>query len=141
MRQAVEDGYGELFSDSTAAETALGGTIYPAPLGTVSKQRPDGSWKHRLIQDLKANRVNAAVELPERMVLPRPVELATDLAQMAADQGPGDVIMVGIIDFADAFMSIPLAPLGGGGSTAQPCRRTSGGRGRRCTPRSPRLEG
>ena len=110
VRKAVEDGYGELFSDSVAAETALGGVIHPAPLGTVSKQRTDGSWKHRLIQDLRANRVNAAVELPERMVLPRPVELASDLARMAAARDPDDVIMVGIVDFADAFMSIPLDP-------------------------------
>ena len=49
VRKAVEEGYGELFDDSVAAETALGGTIFPAPLGTVSKQRADGSWKHRLI--------------------------------------------------------------------------------------------
>ena len=109
VRKAVEDGYGEVFSDSIAAETALGGTIYPAPLGTVSKQRTDGTWKHRLIQDLRANQVNAAVELPERMVLPRPLELAVDLAQMGRASGPGDETMIGIIDFSDAFMSVPLA--------------------------------
>ena len=51
VRQAVEAGFGELFSDSVAAETALDGTIYPAPLGTVTKERPDGTLKHRLIQD------------------------------------------------------------------------------------------
>ena len=109
VRQAVEAGFGELFTDSVAAETALEGTIYPAPLGTVTKERADGTLKHRLIQDLKANRVNSAVSLPERLVLPRAIELAADLAKMKAEQGPGDVIMTGIIDFSDAFMSIPLA--------------------------------
>ena len=109
VRQAVEAGFGELFADSSAAEAALRGIIYPAPLGTVSKVKPDGSWKHRLIQDLKANRVNAAVSLPERLVLPRAIELASDLAALGSAREPGDVIMTGIIDFKDAFMSIPLA--------------------------------
>ena len=62
-----------------------------------------------MIQDLRANNVNAAVELPERMVLPRPLELAIDLAQMTSGSRQGDVTMIGIVDFADAFMSVPLA--------------------------------
>ena len=110
VRAAVEAGFGELFSTRAAAEEALGGPVYPAPLGTVTKPREDGSLKHRLIQDLRTNRVNAAVTLPERLVLPRPVDLAADLADLqAAGGGMERDMRVGIVDFADAFMSIPLA--------------------------------
>ena len=44
VRQAVAQGFGEVFTDRQSAEQALGGTVYPAPLGTVSKPRGDGSW-------------------------------------------------------------------------------------------------
>ena len=109
VQKAVDDGFGELFVDRAAAEAALGGTVFPAPLGTVSKAKPDGSWKHRLIQDLRANHVNSAVALPERLVLPRPLEHALDLAELSAGQGSGEGLSIGIVDFADAFMSVPLA--------------------------------
>ena len=109
VRRSVEDGFGELFADRAAAELALGGPVFPAPLGTVSKTKPDGSWKHRLIQDLRANQVNSAVVLPERLVLPRPLEHARDLAELSAGRGEGEELAIGIVDFADAFMSVPLA--------------------------------
>ena len=65
-----------MYESREAAAEALGGQVYPAPLGTISKMREDGSSKHRLIQDLRANDVNRAVALPERQVLPRPVDHA-----------------------------------------------------------------
>ena len=109
VRHAVAAGFGEVFADRQSAATALGGPVLPAPLGTVSKERATGGWKHRLIQDLRVNGVNAAVGLPERLVLPRPVDLGKDLAELAAQREPGDGLKVGIVDFADAFMSVPLA--------------------------------
>ena len=109
VRQAVAAGFAEVFVDRSAAASALGGQVLPAPLGTVSKEKADGSWKSRLIQDLRINGVNSAVGLPERLVLPRPVDLGKDLAELAGQKGDADVLLVGIVDFADAFMSIPLA--------------------------------
>ena len=109
VRQAVSAGFAEVFEDRAAAASALGGQVLPAPLGTVSKARADGSWKHRLIQDLRINGVNSAVGLPERLVLPRPIDLGKDLAEMAMGLGQGGGLRVGIVDFADAFMSVPLA--------------------------------
>ena len=109
IRESVAAGFAEVFQDRAAAAEALGGPVFPAPLGTVSKTRDDGSWKHRLIQDLRRNGVNTAVDLPERLVLPRPIDLARDLSDLSAQGAQGDGQRIGIVDFADAFMSVPLA--------------------------------
>ena len=101
----VDAGFGELFHDQAAAEKALGGTLFPAPLGNVTKVKPDGGLKHRVIQDLRANSVNKSIRLPERQVLPRPIDHARDLADLTAVE-PGMATL--IMDFKDAFMSIPL---------------------------------
>ena len=109
VADAVDAGFGELFADRAAATAACGATVFPAPMGDLAKEKEDGSIKHRLIQDLKANQVNRTVRLPERQVLPRPVDRAVDLAEMVSRRQPGQSLMVGVIDFENAFMSIPLS--------------------------------
>ena len=104
----VNAGYGELFADRDAAAAACTGPLHPAPLGNIAKQRSDGSWKFRLIQDLRRNEVNSAARLPERQVLPRPVDHAIDLATLSSQQEPGQAVWVAVADFADAYMSVPL---------------------------------
>ena len=79
--------------------------VVPSSLGNVTKAKPDGSLKHRVIQDLRANSVNLAVRVPERQVLPRPIDHARDLADLSAS---GHTWATLIMDFKDAFMSIPL---------------------------------
>ena len=80
LQAQVDAGFALLFTDAAAAERYLGGRVHPAPLGNVSKVKPDGTRKHRVIQDLRANRVNDSVTLPERQVLPRGVDHAIDVA-------------------------------------------------------------
>ena len=41
-QSCVEAGFGELFRDQAAAEHALGGSMFPAPLVNVTKVKPDG---------------------------------------------------------------------------------------------------
>ena len=79
--------------------------MYPAPLGNVTKLKADGQLKHRIIQDLRANSVNLSVRLPERQVLPRPIDHARDLADLSAHEPWLSTL---VLDFKDAFMSIPL---------------------------------
>jgi hypothetical protein len=55
LNEQLNKGFGVLFSSRAAAEAHLGGIVHPAPLGNISKEKPDGSMKHRLIQDLKRN--------------------------------------------------------------------------------------
>ena len=47
----------------------------------------DGSCKHRLIQDQRANGVNEAVDLTEDQVLPRGIDHGIDLAVLGQDLG------------------------------------------------------
>jgi hypothetical protein len=109
LESQVHSGFALLFRDRAHAEEVLGGRTHPAPLGCVSKQKDDGSWKHRLIQYLRANQVNAAVRLPERQVLPRGIDHGVDLAIMAASKKEDEEVSTLILDYKDAFMSIPLA--------------------------------
>ena len=108
LREQVDSGFAMLFESRSAAEAYLGAKAHPAPLGCVSKQKEDGSWKHRLIQDLRANQVNAAVVLPERQVLPRGIDHGRDLAVLADEAVSDEVVETLILDFKDAFMSIPI---------------------------------
>ena len=109
LQEQVEAGFAILFTDQAAAEKALGAKTHPAPLGNVAKQKEDGSWKFRSIQDLRANRVNATVQLPERQVLPRGVDHGRDMARLKMNAKEGERLATLVLDFKDAFMSIPLA--------------------------------
>ena len=81
----------------------LGARVHPAPLGNISKAKDDGSIKHRLIQDLRANSVNEAVRLQERQVLPRGIDHGRDMAVLGEGADPSDVHTL-VLDFKDAFM-------------------------------------
>ena len=110
LEEYLEEGFAELYEDIEMAERALGTKLHPAPLGTIGKEKPDGSWKFRVIQDQRRNDVNAAVRLPERQVLPRPLDYAKDLALHSRAVTHHETVKVLVLDFANAFMSIPLHP-------------------------------
>ena len=111
MEEHKKAGFGRVHADVAAAEAAVGQRIHIAPLGNLTKERPHGGYKHRLIQDLKDNKVNSVVSLPERLVLPRGVDHARDLATLACslDGGPRKLLSV-LFDFRGAFKAVPLAP-------------------------------
>jgi hypothetical protein len=108
LAEQVNEGFGLLFADKAAAERFLGGQSHPAPLGNITQQKPNGEVKHRLIQDLKNNSVNKAVVLPERQVLPRPIDHAKDVALLSDGLRKGEGISTLVLDFKNAFMSIAL---------------------------------
>jgi len=74
--------------------------------------REDGTFKHRVILDLRANSVNAAAQTPERQVLPTVHQHARDLALLGEFAGadPTVELWTVILDIRDAFMGIPLHP-------------------------------
>ena len=107
VREYLEKGFGRAFPSREAAEEVFGAT-YPAPLGNVRKRKQGGDgWKNRIIQDLKASRVNLLSSTPERAVLPRGIDHAVDMATLFTADGAdhGEIL---VIDFSDAFMSCPL---------------------------------
>jgi len=109
IQEHVTSGFGLLFADRASAEAYMGGPIVTAPLGTISKQRPDGSMKHRVIMDLRLNHVNDTVSMPERQVLPTAFSHALDMTELAAGLGPNQAVNTLVLDVRDAFMGIPLA--------------------------------
>ena len=108
LREQVEQGFAKLYVDADAAANALGAKVHPAPLGNVAKQKDDGTWKFRSIMDLRANMVNAAVRLPERQVLPRGLDHGRDMAKLNSNMEADETLATLVLDFKDAFMSIPL---------------------------------
>ena len=107
LEQLVNDGHALVFDSEASAAHWLGVRPVPSPLGDVVRIKPDGSVKHRLIQDLKASAVNSASTVPERQVLPRFTDHARDLA-LASSQEAG--VGVFVVDFKNAFMTLPLHP-------------------------------
>ena len=106
LEDLVEAGHALVFESAEAAAKWLGTRPVPSPLGDVVRLKPDGSVKHRLIQDLKASSVNSASKVSERQVLPRFVDHARDLAFASRD---GSDMGVFVVDFKNAFMTLPLA--------------------------------
>ena len=107
LREFVGKGFGDVFEDKRAADEMFG-TTFPAPLGNIRKRKQDGTFKNRVIQDLKANSVNLASSVPERLVLPRGIDHAKDVADLAAGEGINTEVGTMVLDFEDAFMSVPL---------------------------------
>ena len=60
LREQVSKGFAFLFRDAGHAAEVLGAKVHPAPLGNVAKLKEDGTYKHRLIQYLRANLVRRA---------------------------------------------------------------------------------
>ena len=110
LEEQVNKGFALLFEDQSAAEAYLGGQAHPAPLGNIAKMKADGKMKYRLIQDQRINMVNSAVTMPERQVLPRPIDHARDLGLLLEDLRSDEVLTTLVLDFKDAFMSVPLHP-------------------------------
>ena len=95
-----------------AQRTLPAGKIKINKLGLVSKQKTDGSWKHRLVWDLRESGVNEAIDQGERTILPRPSDLSAAAAALhrAARSCPGTAIFFLGIDISDAFHQVPNHP-------------------------------
>ena len=105
LKEHLDSGFCELFLGPTQAAKCLGKPVVPSPLACVSKIKEDGTTKHRLITDLKASMVNMASAVTERQVLPRHIDHGNALFAAGLLRQDTDVL---ILDFANAFMSIPL---------------------------------
>ena len=105
LQELVDGGFAIIFRNKDDAEHWPGSKAVVSPLGDVTKPKPDGGTKHRLIQDLRASRVNEASVVSERQVLPRFKDHASDLASASCG---GQEVRIMILDFSHAFMTAPL---------------------------------
>ena len=92
IQEQLEAGRVRLFEDKLSAEKWLGQQAWPSPLGNVKKLKADGTVKHRPVQDQRRSGVNQLVVLPERQILPRPLDHARDLALLASQLQPGQAV-------------------------------------------------
>ena len=105
LQEHVDNGFATLYRDQAHAEQHLECRCVPSPLGDVITQKEDGTWKHRLIMDLSASKVNMASKIHERQVLPRHLDHAHALSRAGEADEESSCL---ILDFQNAFMSIPL---------------------------------
>ena len=76
-------------------------------LGLITKQRADGSLKHRLIWDLRRSQVNEELHQGQRILLPRFRDMVGDVLEIA-QYNSGQQILFTVADFSDAFHLIPV---------------------------------
>ena len=73
-------------------------------LGLISKPKPDGTTKHRIVWDMSESGVNSQIIATERIVLPRPSDVVASVTQVQSLDG---IEFFGI-DISDAFHQVPL---------------------------------
>ena len=94
---------------SEAQEKYQGGTI--SKMGLILKTKDNGEVKRRLVLDMRRSGGNAKSRLPERLTLPRPLDVIKLLRHM--HRNPREEICsteFALVDVADAFTLLPVAP-------------------------------
>jgi hypothetical protein len=86
------------------------GQVIVSKIAAIIKVRDDGTVKLRIIIDMLRSMVNSFVKLSERIVLPRLMDVVTDLLALAEaakrDNIVGEGISMMVADFVDAFHSL-----------------------------------
>ena len=76
------------------------------------KEKPDNTKKLRIVIDLKRSGGNARSELPERLILPRPLDAVQSLREQRRkrrEEGQAEAgAEFALIDISDAFTTLPL---------------------------------
>ena len=102
-------GYVKAYRTLAEVEAALGKVVV-SKVAAILKQKEDGSVKVRVIIDMLRSLVNSCVKLSERIVLPRLMDVVTDLLEMFTamkeDGLPGERISMMVLDFQDAFHTL-----------------------------------
>ena len=107
LRQA---GYVEVLGSWSEVTARFGRSVVVSKLAAILKPRADGSLKVRLVIDYRRSGVNAHVRTPERVVLPRIKDALDDAVYLMSQNGGNERISMLVLDFKDAFHTIPVAP-------------------------------
>ena len=98
-------GFCRRYANYAELRTALGTeAVTFNKIGLIGKQRKDGTWKYRVIWDMKESKVNRAVKVKERVVLPRLCEAVGDAVHLTRLGSQVDWM---VIDIKHAFHNIP----------------------------------
>ena len=115
LRRMVDRGWASAYATLREVHEDLGTQeLVCNRLALITKAKPDGSLKHRLVWDLLRSGVNGVVSQGERVVLPRLYDVVREARSLAAprggaqaDHGDEFAALLGI-DIEDAFHQIPL---------------------------------
>jgi hypothetical protein len=87
---------------------AWGDKVLVSKLAASTKPRPDGTEESKIIIDLLRSGINTFVSLSERIVLPRLRDVVANAMWMMGQGLEGEEIEQGVIDFSDAFETLPV---------------------------------
>ena len=107
IQRLIDTGYVKTFDDLDACQEWLGGTPLTSKLAMVTKVRPDGTTKRRLILDCRESGANLLAQKGGRVQLPRPTDLVDD-ALFLLSRAEGEEVEALVLDFKDWFYSVPL---------------------------------
>ncbi len=109
LRKMTSRGWAVELPDLRAAHKFLGThSLTFNRLALITKERPDGSLKHRLVWDLRRSGVNQFISPGERVVLPRLGDVIADAHSLwGADPNAPEAALLGA-DVSDAFHLVPL---------------------------------
>jgi hypothetical protein len=82
---------------------------FVSDLVIISKDRPDGTVKKRLILNLKSSGVTAATKKHERVILPRSLDVIWDCLELLHELPAGSDVDLLVLDFLKAFWHVPTA--------------------------------
>ena len=103
-------GYVEVLGDWAAVQRRFGRSVVVSKLAAILKPKADGTLKTRLVIDYRRSGVNQHVKTSERVVLPRIRDALDDAVFMMSMAGGNRNMSFAVLDFKDAFHTIPVAP-------------------------------
>eukprot|EP00438_Fugacium_kawagutii_P013978 Skav200729 [mRNA] locus=scaffold274:51612:55414:+ [translate_table: standard] len=107
VRRYVEAGFAKVMSWDEVKSQFERGTV--SRLALILKEKPEGGVKRRVVVDLLRSGGNGRAATPERIVLPRVLDVTTMAREMAAQAPQGTTAEFVMFDFKDAFCHYPVA--------------------------------
>ena len=111
LDRMVEKGWATEFGSHDALCQHLGTQEVPLnKIGLISMAKADGTFKHRIIWDMRRSGVNAFTNQGQRIVLPRLRDAVMDGLDLLRECRSGESVQLAVIDIQDAFHCIPVRP-------------------------------
>ena len=104
IEKMVKRGWAVRHADMAEVRRLYGDNVPINRIGLVTKEKPDGTIKHRIIWDYRRSGVNSRSDMPERIVLPDLDDAAKDISDIYNLYGE-EAVLFGT-DIEDAFHNI-----------------------------------
>lgn len=110
LARLVSKGYIVKFDNWETLSAEYKGVIV-SKLAAITKIKPDGTVKLRLIVDMLRSGLNKFVKLNERILLPRIRDVIKDvMSLLGQENSEEDEVELAVVDFVDAYQTIGVHP-------------------------------